>query len=176
MKNQFIFFSLAVTGVGISGGDRIFIELARNWSKKNRITIYTSYQGARLIKKQKLSSKNIKIITIPNRILENYFVFDYIFKFLFSIYLGLTITLNKNIYVYSSSEFLMDVVPASILKVKNKKIKWIATWYQTAPNPLKGFAESGRRNKYNFKAFLYWLSQFPTKPFIKKYAEQMFLF
>lgn len=172
MKNNFIFFSLAVTGDGISGGDRIFIELARNWSSKSKITIYTSIQGKNLLKKQKISSKNIEIETIPNKIFSYIFVIDYAFKVLYSIYLGFKINTDKKFYIYSSSEFLMDVIPSAILKLR-KNITWIATWYQTAPNPIVGFAESKRENTYNFKALLYWLSQLPTKPLINNFADKV---
>ena len=170
MAREFVFFSLAVTGSGISGGDRIFIELARNWSKKDIVNIYTSYQGSELIKKQKLISKNINIEIIPNKLLTKNFIFDYIFKIFFSIYLGITLKKDTD-YLYSSSEFLMDVLPSSIIKIRNKKIKWISTWYQTAPNPIKGFSETNREKKYNFKALLYWLSQLPTKPLIKNFSD-----
>ncbi len=57
----FHFFALAAVGVGISGGDRIFIELARHWVKKgHQIHIYVWKDGAQIIKNWNLSavSKN----------------------------------------------------------------------------------------------------------------------
>ena len=38
-------FALASHGNGISGGDRIWIELTRRWSKKFPITVHTWKEG-----------------------------------------------------------------------------------------------------------------------------------
>ena len=76
-----------------------------------------------------------------------------------------------NSYLYSCSEFWMDSLPAFILKLRYPKITWVAAWYQTAPNPLKGYAEGEREEKYNFKALLYWFAQLPVKPIIARFAD-----
>lgn len=78
----------------------------------------------------------------------------------------------------------MDVIPAVILKLRYPKLKWIATWFQTAPNPLFGYTENSvstihrpqstehlREHSYNLSALAYWLSQLPIKPLINKYAD-----
>jgi len=69
----------------------------------------------------------------------------------------------------------MDVFPCVILKIRNPKLKWVAAWYQTAPNPLKGYTEdqSEREQRYGFSAFLYWFSQLMVKPLISKYADKV---
>ncbi len=58
---RFLFFALASTGKGISGGDRIFIELARNWSRKVPVTIFTTKEGVEMTKRQKLQGKYLKV-------------------------------------------------------------------------------------------------------------------
>lgn len=73
--------------------------------------------------------------------------------------------------VYSASDFWMDTFPTVLLKIRYPSVKWIATWYQTAPNPFKGFVETGKREgKYRLSAFYYWFSQLPVKPLIKYFA------
>ena len=172
----FDFFSLAPTGSGLSGSDRIFIELARNWSVKNLVKIYTTQEGVEMCGRQGLSGKYLVI----NKIEKNQLPYNFFLKYLYKIYLGIKLGITLNIghkslitdhYIYSSSDFWMDVIPCVILKIRYPKLKWVATWYQTAPNPFKGYSEGIREEKYNFSAFLYWFSQLPIKPLIRKYAD-----
>lgn len=158
--NKIYIFALAATGNGISGGDRIFIEFAKRWSKKNAIDIYTSRAGKRMCDALNLPS----IVTVHD------FSFDlaeYLSKVLFGIYLGLKLKIESEAMVYSASEFWMDSLPPFILKLRFPKIRWVAAWYQTAPNPIDGF--SGGR--YRFSALFYWLAQLPIKPLIANFAD-----
>lgn len=86
--------------------------------------------------------------------------------------MGVTLNLSTSYklqatYIYSASEFWMDSLPCLILKLRYPKIKWVAAWYQTAPNPLKGFSEG----RYKLSAFYYWLMQKPIKPLISRFAD-----
>lgn len=176
-QTRFIFFALAKAGEGISGSDRIFIELARNWSKRHSITIYTSSEGVKLCRIQHLNNSALKVVSIKNRPYQKSFLVNYLFKVVYGIWLGLTLDLNTHrsipqTIIYSSSEFWMDSLPGVLLKMRHgKKMKWVATWYQTAPNPLVGFAEGRREEKYRLSAFLYWFVQLPIKPLITKFAD-----
>lgn len=180
-QKNFIFFVLAKAGEGISGSDRIFIELARNWSKKYPIKIFTNSEGLQLCKIQKLKGKNLKLISINNNRFEKSFLFNYLFKILKGVYLGLTLGVRHQTskIIYSSSDFWMDVFPALLFKLRFNQIKWVATWYQTAPNPLRGFVEQRTKSKelraktYKISAFLYWFSQILARPLIKKYADKV---
>lgn len=161
-KNIF-FFALAATGKGISGGDRIFIEFARRWSKKNPITIYVWEEGYKMCLRQKLTVSSIKYQVSSMEPWRRFgFIVNYFARIIEGIKLGLTIKLenSKDTIVYSASEFWMDCLPALILKLRFSKIKWAAAWYQTAPNPLKGFSGS----------LPYWLVQLPIKPLINRFA------
>lgn len=178
MDRRFYFLALAPTGIGISGSDRIFIELARNWTKKIPVSIYTTSEGIAMTKRQKLFGKYLKIVKIEKSKLPSSFFLKYLYKIFLGIKLGLSLTVNHQssaIYLYSSSDFWMDVFPAVLLKIRNPKLKWVATWYQTAPNPFKGYIESSltkiRARSYKFSAILYWFSQLIVKPLIKKYAD-----
>lgn len=171
ITNNFIFFALAKSGEGISGSDRIFIELARVWSKNHVIKIITSSEGSKLCKIQKLDSKNVTIDKINNENYTSNFFVNYVYKILKGIFIGLQLGIENGTFLYSASEFWMDSLPAVIAKLRNPKLIWIATWYQTAPNPLKGFTEGGREKKYNFSALLYWVMQKPIMPLIKRMAD-----
>lgn len=171
-KEKFIFLAIAPTGEGISGSDRIFIELARQWAKRLEIDIVTTEEGVKMCRRQKLKGKHLKITSIDNSHPSGFLA-----KYVKKIYLGIKYGLKTKIknpgdtILYSSSDFWMDVFPAVILKIRYKEIKWLATWYQTAPNPIKGFQEAKRDKGYKLSAFLYWFTQLPVKPLIKNYAD-----
>ena len=169
----FYFFALAVAGKGISGGDRIFIEFARRWSRVGYINLFTSYEGTRLLKSQNLSGKNIRINSINNRKFLGSFLFNYLYKIISGVRLGFSLRLPKeeNIYLYSVSEFWMDSLPVIILKLRYPKVSWIAAWYETAPNPLIGYREGERKESYRLSAFYFWLMQLPIKPAISSFAD-----
>jgi glycosyltransferase involved in cell wall biosynthesis len=65
----------------------------------------------------------------------------------------------------------MDALPSWITKMRFQNIRWAATWFQTAPNPFKGFTEGERSGTYRLNALFYWLSQLPIKPLIAHFAD-----
>ncbi len=161
-RRKFAFFALAAAGDGISGGDRIFIEFARRWSKVCDVEIYTSNSGLRMCQVLNLPTQ----VTIHSKTFGS---FEYFKKIIFGIKLGLTLKLDDLDTVYSASEFWMDSLPALIVKLRKTKIKWAAAWYQTAPNPIAGFANG----RYRISALAYWLTQLPVKPLIAKFADKI---
>lgn len=172
-SKQFIFFALAASGQGISGGDRIFIELAKRWSKQYPVTIYLWEEGYQMCKRQGLDPR-IKYEVVRSKWLNRFgFLGNYIALIILGIQLGFTISLNNTskTVIYSASEFLMDSLPCAILKRRFKESTWLASWFQTAPNPLKGFTYGERENTYKMSAFLYWLAQLPIKPLIANTAD-----
>lgn len=157
-------FALAAHGEGISGSDRIFIEFARNWSKE-AIRIFVSDDGYQMCLRQGLQGSHIRFQVSG--------ISNYLVRIIEGLKIGLTIKLDNSqeTLVYSASEFWMDSLPAFMLKLRYPKIRWIAAWYQTAPNPLKGFAEGDANGRYRAYAFIYFLMQFPIKLLIKKCAD-----
>ncbi len=177
-KLSFYFFALTAQGKGVSGGDRIFIEFARHWSKKNPIKIFVSYEGYFMCKRLFLSGKNIKykILNVEKRWGSNFFL-SYFARIIEGIKLGLNskVINSESTIVYSTSHFWMDFIPGLLLKIRFKKIKWVVGWYQTAPNPLKGFAEGEREQKFRVLALVHWLIQLPLGPIIKRYSDFIFV-
>ncbi|MBI2085880.1 glycosyltransferase family 4 protein [Candidatus Daviesbacteria bacterium] len=153
MVNKIYILALAAHGKGISGGDRIFIEFARRWSKEMSVAIYVSEEGFQMCRRQNLDS-SVKFVVKS--------VASYLARIVEGIKIGLTLKLENSdkTIIYSASEFWMDSLPCFILKLRYAKIKWVAAWYQTAPSPLKGFSGS----------FVYWLVQFPINPLIDRFA------
>lgn len=163
MDNKIYIFALAAHGTGISGGDRIFIEFAKYWSREHSVNIYLWEEGLKMCQRQNLSDPAIKFeiskINIKN------FLINYLSRIIEGIKLGLTLKLENSSHtiVYSASEFWMDSLPAFLLKIRNPKIKWVAAWYQTAPNPLNG--------ELGLRGLPYWFVQLPIKPLIESYAD-----
>ena len=164
--------ALAALGGGLSGGDRIFIEFARRWSKKIPTEIFVWEEGFQMCKRENLEGANLKISLVEVGFFSRLgFVVTYFYRTLLGIKLGFSLNLKDSDYIYSASEFWMDCLPAFIIKLRNPKINWIAAWYQTAPNPITGFTEGNRENTYKIRAFFYWLIQQTTKPLIFSNAD-----
>lgn len=175
---KFVIVALSPIGNGLSGGDRIFIELARHLGRKGYKThIITWKDGKQMCERQSLKEKNVAytVVKIPDVLTKNFFV-CYITRILYGMYLGLTLAIHTTkkgeiTSFYSASDFLMDVLPCFIYKIRYASIIWIGTWFQTAPNPLKGYTLGERKNTYKWNAFFYWFSQHLAKPFIGAKAD-----
>ena len=165
--------AMTAHGEGISGCDRISIEFSKRWSKDHSVNIYLWEEGLRMYKRNNLTEKEVAFKVISMSFWKRFgFFINYFAVVLSAIAFALTIKLKneRSTVVYSASEFWMDSLPGLILKLRFPKIVWMATWFQTAPNPLIGFREGGRVTAYRFSAFLYWFVQFPVKPLISRFA------
>ena len=117
--------ALSPTGTGLSGGDRIFIELARNWSKENDVEIITSTEGVKMCKTQKLSGKHLTITSIADKLPGNFWI-----KYTYKILIGVKYAWHRRLgskekmVIYSASEFWMDTFTSVVFKFRNKKTKW----------------------------------------------------
>lgn len=171
---KIIIWAMAAVGEGISGGDRIFIEFARRWSKQYPVTIYLWEEGYRMCLRHKLQISNVKFQISSMEPWSRFgFIVNYFARVAEGLRLGLTVKIEnpKETIIYSASDFWMDSLPAFVLKIRYPKIRWVAAWYQTAPKPWVGFTEEKRENRYYFTAFIYWLMQFPVKPLVGKFAD-----
>lgn len=163
--------ALAALGGGLSGGDRVFIELARNLSKKNPVVVYVWEEGWLMCQREKLTGSNLQIkIVKVGSIAKLGFIITYLYRIFLGLKLGLTLQIKDKNLIYSASEFWMDSFPAVLLKLRNPKIRWMVAWLQTAPSPLKGFTEGKRKEIYRLETFLYWFMQQPVKPLITRFA------
>lgn len=173
IKLNFHIFAVAALGKGLSGGDRIFIEFAKRLSKTNPVSIYVWKEGYEICKREGLSAGVIFNVIKVNPWCRWGFLICYLARILSASFKALSISLenSNSTIVYSASEFWMDSLPTFILKLRFPKIKWVAAWFQTAPNPLIGFSEGKRENVYRVSAFYHWFMQLPIKPIIKNFAD-----
>ncbi len=166
---------MAALGKGLSGSDRIFIELARNLQSRGyQIAIYLWEDGLRMCKSQMLEGLSINYRVSGMYPWKHFgFFVNYLARIVEGIRIALTVKMENsdNTVLYSASEFWMDSVPAFILKLRFPKAIWAAAWFQTAPNPILGFTNGKRQTTYRLSALCYYLMQLPVKPLIEKFAD-----
>ena len=72
-------------------------------------------------------------------------------------------------YVYSSSDFWPDAIPAFLMKKKDPDSKWIAGFFLFAPPPWR--KNSPYKGIFWFKGLIYWFFQQPIYWLVKKEAD-----
>jgi glycosyltransferase involved in cell wall biosynthesis len=130
-----ICFIAPARGLVLSGGDKIFIELAKQW-EKHKVSILTSRSGAKLCEQEKVKAQ---FLTLPQFGTSG--VAGPISYFLNTALASLAVPKNcKSNVLYSTSDYLFDVVPALRLRRQLRDAKWVAKIYHLIPplNQRKG--------------------------------------
>jgi len=166
-------------GSGLSGGDRIFIELMRGWGRRAQITLIGSEEAIAIARARGVTasttiesdhrntSANCESIPglirhFPRRTVKG----------------GRAVRLNWPSLsdadaVYSASDFYPDVLPAFNIKRRKPGVTWIAGYYLFVPSPYD--KESPYRGKNTARGFLYWLMQIPSYWLVNKFADYVFV-
>ena len=165
---------MSTYGHGFSGGDRIFIAVFRRIGKVYPVSVYLWEEGLTICRREKL--EGVKYVLWSAKFWPKFgFFINYFARIFLALYHSLNLKLvnSPDTVIYSASEFWQDSFPAVILKIRYPKIVWVTAWYQTAPNPFKGFTEGARESIYRLKALLYWIVQFISKPLVQKFANKV---
>ncbi len=130
-----IMVNTGASDLGVSGGDRIFIEFSKIWSATNAIKIITWPQARRVCVNSGLNKVEFDVVRIED---EKIFLPLLYFERTFIAMLKALTIKRKDMpeMLFSSSDFWPDVIPAFILKLRSKKIKWMAAFYFFAPTPF----------------------------------------
>lgn len=175
---HFYFFAYAALGKGLSGSDRIFIELAKRWSRQYPIDIFVWQEGYDMCKREHL---NGNFTTFHNVSMSPWrdlgFFINYIARIVLSVKTALFLKLENNTstMLYSASDFWMDALPGFILKKRFPSITWIGSFYLAAPNPFRGYREEGKLKIPSIKGIGYYLLQQPMYLLLQKYADIIFV-
>lgn len=158
---------------GMSGGDRILIELLKFWQDQTPVKLITCNSGKRMINRyldDSLKKISIALVETPRVIYKNLF-FLYIYKTISALCIAATVKLETNTVVFSSSDFFPDVLPSFIAKIKNSRnVKWVAAFYLFAPRPFsKEFPYKGVIPK--MRGIIYYCTQRICYRIIRKYAD-----
>ncbi len=174
MKDMFFYVGCVQNSDALSGGDRIFIELAKRWKNKLNIHVITSPEGKELCEKNSL--KNFDYIEMGS-LNKSKSISSLYFKRLFEgIKFSKKFNLPENSYIYSTSNFITDAYPSYILKKKNKTSKWIGGYFLAPPNPFYGYDESQAKFKIpDFNSLSFYLQDRLSKFLINKFADYIYV-
>lgn len=174
-NKQIYIFAHSIEPGGISGGETILIETFKRIAQFYKdVYLYTWKPGKSFYTSQGLKNVIYKVSNIPQ--ISNFYL-SFIIRTIYGVWLGLTlkITNSRNNYLYPSSDFWPDAMTAILLKIKYKKVKLLANFYLTAPNPFKGFKENGGLQLPKLNSLFYWIMQRPVYFFYKYYADFIFV-
>jgi glycosyltransferase involved in cell wall biosynthesis len=161
-------------GKGFSGGDRIFIELARHWRRKPDLDVhlFLSEEGWQFCQKKNLGDAPHTIWS-PARWTGWGMAANFVLRTIHSLWRAATLPLDDTeTYVYSSGDFWPDSLPAFLLKLRRRNVKWVPGFYLFAPRPWS--AESPYKGAACLKGWLYWLTQGVAAWLMRKFADRIF--
>lgn len=141
--------SYNTTGTGISGSDRIFVELAKVFAKMgHRVSLLISDEMYRICQREKFEKIDyIRLQTFKHN--KFGFYLGIIIRTVIGSIIGRrNLVLDPPDIIYSASDFWPDAIPSYLIKKKHKNCKWIAGMYMFAPNPFKGFDYSKQTLKW----------------------------
>ncbi|MBU1235119.1 MAG: hypothetical protein KKC77_19700 [Proteobacteria bacterium] len=152
-------------GVGLSGGDSIWINLAKRWDNTlvwgSRQALETYGQGGMEVcdytPKSVFSKWGIFTNTIVKLFKGTWFIMRYRDQF------------NEGDIVYSVSDFFPDFIPALLIKLTRPHVKWVAGFFLFISYPFPQYRHDLCRG------IGYWLMQRISYPLIKKYADVVFV-
>lgn len=161
-------------GKGMSGGDNIYIELCRRWAAFGaRVTIHVFEDGYEICKRAGLENVDYKVLRKGAR------VYSLPLLLIIRTFLGcLALAKEKpvkddRVFVYSSSDFWPDVLPAFFFSKIRNKFTWIAGFFMFAPSPLaRDFPYKGLNI---IRGVLYSFLQRPAYALVRKFANLVFV-
>ncbi|MEM3871150.1 MAG: glycosyltransferase [Nitrososphaeria archaeon] len=148
---------------GVSGGDIRFIEIAKRIDL-NKV-VFTSSLGKKLCKERGLHATYI--LTSKERYLREslgHILLAYLRRITQSLLILIKLETSECI-LWSTSDYLPDVLPVFIYKLINRKVKWLASVYHLIPRPSK------RPGGFIIPNLLSFIGQAISLPLIAKYAD-----
>lgn len=155
---------------GISGSETILIQLFKRLGKKYSVRLFTWQPGYEFYRRQGLDEVTYSVSSVP--VLANFYL-SFFLRSIWGIWKGFTIHLKEpsSTYIYPSSDFWPDALPAMLLKLRYRRAKLLANFYLEAPNPFTGFSEKGRLKRPTLNGIFYWLLQKPVYYFFRFLAD-----
>lgn len=168
----------AALGPGLSGGDRIFIELARRWSREGyNVTVYVWEEGYDMCKRNNLEDVNYVIWT-AQRFKRWGFPILFLARTVKGCLAARKIDSAADVVdvIYSASDFWPDSLPSFVMKNHLANARLISTFYLAALNPFRKVSPYLGKGLLNFsKGLFYYLMQKPIHKAIRKRADMVFV-
>ena len=174
-----VFISNNSIGTGLSGGDRIFIELLKGWQKYFNSLLIGSEEAKDMLYRRGGSSIPAILSDSANTMLNPYTIFGLLCHHIRRLHKGLRALLNNRDIVentdivYSASDAFADFFPAFVLKMRRKHICWIAGYYLFIPSPFT--ADTPYKKGNWLRGCIYWLVQIPSYYLINRFADYVFV-
>jgi len=172
------FISNYNVGLGLSGGDRIFIELLKGWRGRAQLVLLGC--GEALAVARRCGVEAVEMLeTRPADGQESYGLVALLAHTCRRLTAGVRAlrTFSTELadvdVVYSVSDFYPDFWPAFLMKRRNSQIRWIAGYYLFAPPPWS--AESPYKGVHRLRGLIYWLLQRPSYYLVNRYADHVFV-
>jgi len=174
MKKIIKLFHLSFIDFNISGGDKIFIEYLKYIdTKKFEVIIYTNEFGINIYNKYipLKQVSNFRFILIKNKkVLSIGHILSHPLRIIYNSIQIIKLSNSDTDFIISTSDFLTDVIPSIIEKIKsNNSPKIFFSFFLKAPNPfMKNFPYKGLSF---ISGFFYWFIQLISIFLINKYND-----
>ncbi len=172
------FISNYNVGFGLSGGDRIFIELMKGWRRHAQIVL-VGCEEAIVIAKRGGAEDMRYLQTRAADTSVSYGLLALLKHTCRRLATGVralktySAELSDVDIVYSVSDFYPDFWPAFLMKRRNPRLVWIAGYYLFAAPPWA--KDSPYKGAQWLRGLIYWLLQRPSYYLINRYADQVFV-
>lgn len=172
-KLEIYIFAFASFGEGLSGGDNIFIELAKCWSSfGTSVIVFVFEDGCEICRRSGLAGVEYRVCKAGKGI--RFLPLLFVFRTLYAIIAVLREkSRGKPALVYSASDFWPDSIPAFIFSRMHRYSQWIAGFYMFAPRPFK--ADFPYRGLNVIRGILYYVTQVPIFLLVKRFADFVFV-
>ena len=158
---------------GISGGDVRFIELFKRFADSDKIII-TSSLGKKTCE---LNGLNCRYLITTNEGHVDNVPFTYLLRVYKSLLLKMDV--NDGDILYSSSDFLPDIVLPAATKFRKKNVKWILCIFLVVPALFRDYNKRfTAKNDFSvptLSRLLYFLSQWLTISLAKRIGDKIFV-
>ncbi|MFZ4396903.1 MAG: glycosyltransferase family 4 protein [Kiritimatiellia bacterium] len=172
------FISNYNVGFGLSGGDRIFIELMKGWRRHAQIVLLGCEEA--ILISQRYGIEDVHTLpTCALAIPDSEGLLSLLKHTCRRLSAGIralrthAVELADVDVVYSVSDFYPDFWPAFLMKRRNPRIRWIAGFYLFAPPPWA--KDSPYKGAQWLRGLIYWLLQRPSHFLVNRYADQVFV-
>ncbi|MFC1722012.1 glycosyltransferase family 4 protein [Patescibacteria group bacterium] len=163
---------------GMSGGNKIFIEIAKLWASQGmKIVVFTSDVGQKICEDNGLTKATFVTWSARKHAKRSVF-----YRYFIGVFAGLknvaqnaSQTSRKYKVIYASSDYWPDSLPAFKLKRLNPSAYLIGSLYLKAPNPFKGFREKSHWRFPEIFNIVFWITQWPIYRKILKKAQLVFV-
>lgn len=175
-NDHFHFYCLGNCRVerNLDGGARIFVEITKSWVARGyNVNMVTTIENYDVCRRYGLSGVTYTFIS-SSRVLGNLYLI-YVARMLRAFLWALTVKVpeSEHVVVYSGSDFWPDSVPSWILKLRVRRVKWVAAFYLFAPSPFS--EESPYKGVRRLRGLFYYLSQMPVYAIIRRYADMIWV-